>query len=103
MDRSPHNPDQTDYVAWGSEAHLELLGIRPVRDDDDIVHEGYALMDVTQFGPLATERYIRAVLVSRVSMLKQQPPRIQSEDRTKPGYAPPMVIPPEAERTMPGF
>ena len=103
MDFNQAMPDQTGFIEIGSENHMRLLGLRKADSTDDIVFEGYALEDVTQFGQVVSERYLRQTLISRVSLLKTPFPKIQSSDRSRAGYAVPMVVPPEAREVIPGL
>lgn len=85
-----------DYIKPGSAAHAGLLGLRKAKEKDTYVLNGWTLLDPTAFGPQATEAYIEEVLRQKVSELEAgAPPAVQSEDRTKPGYAPPMWQPAE--------
>jgi hypothetical protein len=91
----PDGLHQTDYVEIGSEQHATILGLRPARDDDTYVRKDaqgrkWTLVDVTAFGPQATEAYIREVLRQKVSVLDSPAPEIQSEDPFAPDYAPPL-------------
>lgn len=103
MDFNKAMPEQTDFVEPGGDNHMQLLGLRKALETDDIVHEGYAFEDVTQFGAVVSERFLRQTLISRVNLLRAKFPEIQSEDRMRPGYADPMVVPPEAREVIPGL
>ncbi len=76
---------QPRIVKFGSEEHMEMLGLREANDNDAHQFEGYALVDVTQWGPLAREEYIQAQVELRVRELKTKP--------EVPGFAPKMWEP----------
>ena len=100
--RIKDHPDglrQTDYVEHGSEQHAAILLLRPAHEGDPYVQEDsqgrkWTLVDVTAFGPQATEAYIKEVLRQKVSALDSPIPETQSEDPFAPDYAPPMWTPP---------
>lgn len=81
-----------NYIAHGSEEHANLLGIRKADDSDEIVWQGYALMDETAFGVNATERYLRTILKQKYNTLKT-PPAVPQSDPLKPNFAQPMFDP----------
>jgi hypothetical protein len=97
------NPqERADYIEHGSEAHATFLGIRPATTDDpatlvvkDKKGKGWVLVDMTMFGPTATEAYLREVCRQKLAELEAGTPLVQSEDPRKPNYAPPMWTPPE--------
>ena len=62
-----------DFIEHGSAAHAQMLGLRKATDDDKLKYQGYALVDVTAWGPLAREDYIQAQLIQRVHELQSQP------------------------------
>lgn len=84
---------RSDFVEHGSEQHAALLGLRTATEDDKIVHKGYALMDVTAYGPTAREDFLETVLRQRVSELMHPPAVPQSKNATEPDYAPDMHRP----------
>lgn len=82
-----------DYVEHGSEKHAALLGLIP----DPKSPSKYRLADGTAFGPQATQAYLDEVLRQKISTLESGPPAYpQTEDPTKPSYAPPLWVPVEA-------
>ena len=70
-----------------------FLGLREPTDEDEIVYKGYALVDSTLWGPTATKDFIRQKLAQKVSNLLSETPKPQSDDITKPHYAPKIWIP----------
>lgn len=86
-----------DYVAWGSERHAQLLGLRRAIDSDEYIEDGWTLADIvevmTRF-PQATEIVIREMLRRQVRLLNTPPEPPQSDDPFAPNYAPPLFIPP---------
>lgn len=89
-------------VKHGSDDHASLLGLKKAEKDDAYQVDGWTLVDVTAFGPQATEAYIKEVLRQKVSELKAGPPPMpQSKDPYKPNYAPPIWVP--ADDLPPGF
>lgn len=87
-----------DYVAFGSEQHRDLLGLREATDDDPevFVFEGYTLVDPTQYLIMDPRGdLVRHITRQRVNELRNAPPTPQSEDPRKPNYAPPMHRPRE--------
>jgi hypothetical protein len=98
------NPvEHSDYIEHGSEAHANFLGLRLATSDDNatlIVKDkkgrGWVLVDMTMFGPSATEAYLHEVCRQKVAEVDAgAPPTLQSEDPRKPNYAPPLWQPPE--------
>jgi hypothetical protein len=83
-----------DYVEWGSERHVALLGLRKADEGDEIQHEGFALVDMTAYGVQATPAYLKEILHQKVSTLNTPPTPPQSDDLTAPNYAPRMFVPP---------
>jgi len=84
---------QYDAVAFGSETHARLLGLRKEVDGDPFTHEGWALENPTQYGASAEPWFIKQKLAERVSELTTPMPVLQSEDRWEDNYAPPMFDP----------
>lgn len=62
------------YIAHGSPEHAELLGIRKATEDDEPVVDGWALVNLTEFGPNATASFLKNVLRQKVSELKAGTP-----------------------------
>lgn len=100
------NPQaRADYIAHGSEEHALFLGLRlaeegdpefiKVRSKKDKTRV-YVLVDMTMFGPTATEAYLREVCRQKVAELDAgSPAEPQTEDPRKPNYAQPLWVPPE--------
>ena len=85
---------QTDFIKHGSPEHAAILGLRKATEKDDIKLDGWTLIDMTAFGPQATEAYLKEVLRQKVSELKSGAPgEPQSVDPRKPNYHPPMWNP----------
>jgi hypothetical protein len=97
------NPqERADYIEHGSLSHASFLGLRLAESDDlatlvvkDKKGKAWTLVDMTMFGPTATEAYLREVCRQKVSELDAGAPVVQSEDPRKPYYAPPLWQPPE--------
>ena len=87
------NGTRPDYVKHGSDRHAALLGLKKAQDGDAPALKGYALEDITQYGPAASEKYLEAVLRQKVNELTTPMPAVQSDDPSKPHYAPPMFVP----------
>lgn len=66
-----------DQVKHGSERHAHLLGLRLIEKDEKVEfqHEGYTLIDPTQWGPNARPEFIRSMLIQKVREL-QTPPEV---------------------------
>jgi hypothetical protein len=85
-------------IEFGSKEHAYLLGLKEASKDDSPQMSGWTLMDITAFGPQATENYIKEVLRQKVSELTSGgPPTPQSADPRKPNYAPPLWVPVDFE------
>lgn len=84
---------QTDYVAEGSPEHVAMLGLRKAEKDDAPQFGGYALSDLTAWGPAATEKFLLEILKQKIAELNAPHVPIQSVDPRKPGYAPEMFVP----------
>jgi len=76
-----------------TERDAKFLGLRKAEETDDVVYQGYALVDVTQWGPSATDRFLLQVLKQKVNNLLSPNPKHQSEDPFEPQYAPLMWRP----------
>jgi hypothetical protein len=74
--RNTSERDGTRVVKHGSDEHAALLGLKKADKDDGLQIDGWTLVDVTAFGPQATENYIREVLRQKVSELKAGPPEV---------------------------
>ena len=90
MTRKKRNPD---YVEHGSDRHAGLLGLRKTEKDDEPQLDGWALADMTMWGPTATGKFLMLMLTQRVNELKSKPPKMQSTDPFLPHYAPPIWRP----------
>jgi hypothetical protein len=77
-----------DHIEFGSEEHAQFLGLRKAQDKDPYQCEGWALVDITQYGPAARPEYLQAILQQKVNELKTKP--------KVPDYAPKMWVPSEA-------
>jgi len=89
-----------DHIAFGSDEHAAILGLKKAGKDDDPQQDGWALVDITAWGPQAMaddKAYLREILRQKVSNLKAKPPVPQSDDPDAPHYAPPLQVPPEGE------
>jgi len=69
------------YIEFGSEQHMELLGLRRViKGIDDIpgmeplTYEGYTLVDVSMHGPMASRQYLMFHLIAKVNELRAGKP-----------------------------
>ena len=87
---------QLDYVAFGSDLHARLLGLRKSIEGDPFTVDGWALEDPTQYGASAEEWFVKQKLAERVSELTTPMPEYQSEDRWADFYVPPMFDPDNA-------
>ena len=78
---------RSDFVAHGSERHAQLLRLRKAtkEDDESLIFEGWTLQDFTEYGPNATDKYLKAILMQRVRELNAKP--------TVPTNAPEMFDP----------
>lgn len=90
MMRRKHNPD---YVEHGADRHAGLLGLRKAGKDDEPQLDGWALVDITMYGPNATDKFLVQVLRQKVNELTSKPPKMQSMDPFAPHYAPPIWQP----------
>jgi len=84
---------QTDYVVEGSPEHVAMLGLREATKDDMPQWKGYALTDLTAWGPGASDKFLLEILKQKIAELTAPHVPIQSDDPRKPGYAPPMFVP----------
>jgi len=82
-----------DYVEHGSDQHASLLGLRKAEKDDEPQLDGWALYDITMWGPVATDKFLMQMLRQKVNELKSKSPVMQSTDPRAPHYAPPMWRP----------
>jgi len=57
-------------------------------ENGDIAVDGWALEDVTMFGPQVTDKFLEAYLRQRVNELTSEAPEIQSTDPFAPHFAP---------------
>lgn len=98
------NPqERADYIEHGSDKHASFLGLRLAEEGDresmivtDKQKRRWVLVDMTMFGPAATEAYLREVCRQKVAELEAgSPTELQSTDPRKPNFAPPMWQPPE--------
>ena len=71
--QNPAEPKQRDYIPHGSEQHAQLLGIRKAEEGDSPTFKGYALVDMTTWGPNATEAFLLNVLRQKVAELGSKP------------------------------
>lgn len=84
-------------VKFGSPEHAALLGLRKAAETDSLKLEGWTLVDMTAFGPQATETFLMETLRQKVSVYKSGGPKLpQSTDPLKPNYAPPLWKPGES-------
>lgn len=95
--KTANNGKRPDFVEFGSERHAALLRLRKATKDDDqeLVIGGYTLANIAEYGPNATTRFLKTILMQRINELNSTPEIPQSEDRSKPNYAPPMFDPDE--------
>ena len=91
--RKPGPAGNWDYIEHGSDAHATHLGLKKAEEGDDPVWQGWALVDVTMWGPTATERFLLNILKGKVAELTSTPPKYQSDDPLAPNYAPPLWEP----------
>ena len=84
----------------GSEAHAGLLGLRRAMDADQIQYEGWAFVDLTQFGFNFRDEVVMDFLRQRVSELTTPPQIPQDKDPTQPNYLQPMWTPDVAEQEL---
>jgi len=85
MAKRGHNPD---YVEHGSDRHAGLLGLKKAEKNDVLQEDGWALQDITMYGPSARPEFLVQVLHQKVSELKSKAPKMQSEHPFEPNYAP---------------
>jgi len=90
-----NKPTNPDYIAHGSDQHASLLGLIKATPEDEPQYNGWALADITMYGPSARPEYLRRVLMQKVSELTILPPETQSDDPLAPNYAPTMWVPSE--------
>jgi hypothetical protein len=76
---------------------MALLGLtKATKGDEDTfdVYEGYRLVDPAPTLSLdPTGRMTRLTLRQKVSELRSAPPKPQSDDPSRPNYAPPLWVP----------
>ena len=90
MAKRKRNPD---YVEHGSDRHAGLLGLRKAEKDDEPQLDGWALTDLTMWGPTATDKFLMQMLRQKVNELTSKPPVMQSKDPFLPHYAQPIWRP----------
>ena len=83
----------TNYIEHGSQRHMDLLGLRKATPEDVPEYEGFALVDITAFGPAARPEYLKEVLRQKVTEFQTKPVMPQSEDPFGKNYAPPIFDP----------
>ncbi len=88
-------PTNLDYIEHGSDGHAAFLGLVEAENGDEPQQDGWALADVTMYGPAATPQYLKQTLAQKVSELVTPPPEVQSDDPRLPNYAPTMWVPSE--------
>lgn len=97
MARRTQKQEQRDpnMVARGSDRHASMLLLRKAdeHDDQELVIDGWTLADLTRYGPSATTRFLKRILVQKVNELKSEIPVMQSDDPLAPNYALPMWNP----------
>jgi len=76
-----------DYVAYGSERHAALLGLRKAEPNEELELKGWTL-DITSYPPNTSEIWFRQELRGKVNELTSEPPKYQSRDPGAPFYAP---------------
>ena len=91
--RSPIRPTNPDYIERGSMRHAAFLGLIEADDDDEPQYEGWTLADLTLWGPTARPEFLRRTLKQKVNELNTEMPEMQSDDPSKPFYAPPIWTP----------
>ena len=91
--RKPGPAGNLDYVPHGSDEQAGHLGLRKAEKDDEPQLDGWALEDMTMYGPNATDKFLMQVLRQMVNELTSKPPKVQSEDPMAPHYAPPIWRP----------
>ncbi len=91
--RQPGPAGNLDYVKHGSDQHASLLGLKKAEEGDAPTFEGWALADITLWGPAATDTFLLNILKGKVSELKSETPKMQSDDPLAPNYAPPLWEP----------
>ena len=91
--RKPGPAGNLDYVPHGSDQHAGYLGLRKAEKDDEPQRDGWALADMTMWGPNATDKFLAQMLRQKVNELHSKAPETQSEDPLAPGYAPPIWRP----------
>jgi len=82
-----------DYVAHGSDQHAAMLGLVKAEKDDEPQQGGWALQDITLYGPTATDKFLAQVLRQKIGELMSGAPQMQSTDPLAPHYAPRMWKP----------
>jgi hypothetical protein len=92
-ERKPGPAGNLDYVPHGSDQHAGLLGLKKAGQDDEPQLDGWALEDMTMWGPNATDKFLMQMLKQKVNELKSKAPKIQSENPMAPHYAPPIWKP----------
>ena len=88
-----NKPTNPDYVAHGSDRHAALLGLVKATEGDEPQWEGWALADLTMYGPAARPEFLLQTLKQKVNELTAPPLVVQSEDPFAPHYAPPLWTP----------
>lgn len=93
--------DRADYIAHGSQRHMDFLGLRKTgraKEDKDgkedlTQYKGYEMADTTLYGLTVRPGYLRTVLMQKVHELTYPMPVPQSKDPRAPNYAPPLWQP----------
>lgn len=88
--RKPGPAGNLDYVEPGSDRHAAMLGLKKADEYDNPTQDGWALQDVTAYGPAARPEFLAQTLRQKVSELTSGPYKPQSEDPFAPNYAPPL-------------
>lgn len=82
-----------DAIPHGSDGHAAFLGLIEAEEDDEPQLGGWALADITMYGPSARPEFLRRILAQKVSELTTPMPEMQSDDPRLPHYAPSMWVP----------
>jgi hypothetical protein len=65
-----------DYIEFGSEKHALFLGLKHAQEDDADQIDGWALADMTAYGPGARKEFLHEILRQKVNEWKSGAPPV---------------------------
>ncbi len=88
--------DRPDYLEFGSEKHALFLGLKKAGEDDADQIDGWALADMTAYGPAARPEFLHEILRQKVNEWKSGKPQVHAG-------APPLWMPAPQDQIVSGI